>query len=88
MGRLDRTQVIRALINEMFKIAGHSVVYEDLLNRTDEWYLQYTMTPEQNKQWREWGEGFIKHYLRTTKKQAQVEMAMINLNYGLKIIEQ
>jgi len=88
MGRLDRTQIVRAMINEMFKIAGHNVAYEELLQRKDDWYNQYTMTSAQNKQWREWGEKFIKHNLRLTKKQAQIEMAMFNLNYGLKEAKQ
>ena len=88
MGRLDKTQIVRALINEMFKIAGHNVVYEDLLNRKDDWYNQYTMTPEQNREWVEWGKKFIKHHLRMTKEGAEREMAMINLNWGLKEVKQ
>lgn len=88
MARLDKTQIVRALINEMFVIAGHNVVYEDILDRTDDWYAQYTMTRKQNEQWREWGKKFIKKHLRCTDKQAGVEMAMFNLNYGLKEVEQ
>ena len=85
MGRLDRLQISKALINEMFKIAGHDVKYEDIATRKDEWYQEWTMTEEQNKRWVEWGTKFIEHHLNTLPKIAQSEMAMFNLNYGLKI---
>ena len=85
MGRLDRLQIAKALINEMFKIAGHDVKYEDVVGRKDAWYQDWTMTEEQNKQWRDWGTKFIKHNLNVLQRQAESEMAMFNLNYGLKI---
>ena len=85
MGRLDKLQIVKALINEMFKIAGHDVKYEDVVGRKDAWYQDWTMTEEQNKQWREWGTKFIKRNLNVLQRQAESEMAMFNLNYGLKI---
>jgi len=51
MGRLDKQQITKALINEMFKIAGHDVKYEDIVGRKDEWYQEWTMTEKENKQW-------------------------------------
>jgi len=87
MGRLDKLQITKALINEMFKIAGHDVTYEDIVTRKDEWYKEWSMTEEQNKQWREWGAKFIKHYLNVLPQQAESEMAMFDLNYGLTIKE-
>jgi hypothetical protein len=72
----------------MFIIAGHGVTYEDILERKDEWYRQYTMTADQASQWREWGKGFLKKHLRCNTKQAEVEMAMFELNYGLKEVNQ
>jgi hypothetical protein len=87
MGRLDRLQIAKALINEMFKIAGHDAKFEDIATRKDEWYNEWTMTEEQNKQWIEWGTKFIKRNLNVLQRQAESEMAMFNLNYGLKIKE-
>ena len=87
MGRLDRLQITKALINEMFKIAGHDVTFEDIVGRKDAWFQDWTMTEEQNKQWRDWGTKFIKRHLNVLQHQAAHEMAMINLNYGLKIKE-
>jgi len=85
MARLDRLQIGKALINEMFKIAGHDVKYEDIVTRKDEWFKEWSMTEEQNKQWRAWGVKFIKRQLNVLPKQAESEMAMFDLNYGLKI---
>ena len=85
MGILDRLQIAKALINEMFKIAGHDAKFEDIATRKDEWYNEWTMTEEQNKQWIEWGTKFIKRNLNVLQRQAESEMAMFNLNYGLKI---
>ena len=79
----DKNQiVVETMINKMFEIAGHSVTYNDIVDRTDNWYQQWTMTEEQNKEWREWGVKFLKSkkFLRPG-----TEMAMFDLNYGLKI---
>lgn len=79
----DRNQiVVETLIDKMFEIAGHNVGYQDIKERTDNWYQQWTMTQEQNDEWRAWGIKFLKkkRFLRPER-----EMAMFDLNYGLKI---
>lgn len=77
--------ISKELINEMFKIAGYNIGYDDIIKDESEWYLKYTMTEEQNKTWREWGVKLIKKKLRVPLKIAQSEMAMFDLCYGLKI---
>lgn len=37
-------QSVIDLINQMFKIAGHTVTYEDIKDRKDPWFKEYTMT--------------------------------------------
>lgn len=73
------------LINKMFEVAGHSVTFDDIKERTDNWYTQWTMTEEQNKEWREWGIDYLKKKKRWPKYLAEREMAMFDLCYGLKI---
>lgn len=85
MARLDAQQVVKILINKMFEIAGHDIKYEQLLERKDDWYSQYTWTEEQQNEWITWGEEFLYKKYARAKKGAQTEMAMFNLNYGLKI---
>jgi len=77
--------IVETLINKMFEIAGHTVKYEDIKDRKDNWYQQYTMTEDQNKEWKEWGINFLKKQGRILKSRAPKEMAFFDLMYGLKI---
>ena len=43
-------KVLTDLINKMFEIAGHDVKFEDIKDRKDAWYTDWTMTVEQNEQ--------------------------------------
>lgn len=91
MKRLSRQEKIDqcmvTLINEMFKIAGHDVGFEDIKDRKDGWYTQWSMTEEQNQEWVKFGVDLIKKTLKINKKLAEREMQWFNLNYGLKIEE-
>jgi len=42
--------IVETIINKMFEIAGHKVTFEDIKDRKDNWYQQWTMTEEQNKE--------------------------------------
>lgn len=78
--------IVETIINKMFQIAGHQVTFEDIKDRKDNWYQQWTMTEEQNKEWREWGLEYLKKSKYLAKKHyADRQMAMFDLNYGLKI---
>jgi hypothetical protein len=72
------------IINKMFEIAGHNVTFEDIKDRKDDWYNQWTMTEDQYNQWRKWGVKQIKKVTKLTDVYADREMAMIGLNWGLK----
>jgi len=76
---------LKELIDKMFEIAGHDLRFEDVEGRTDNWFQEYTMTEEQNKEWREWGTNHIKKKKRLYSKIASREMAMLDLYCGLKI---
>ena len=53
-------QFVVDIINKMFEIAGHDVTYDDVKDRQDNWYTQWTMTMEQSEEWRKWGVAEIK----------------------------
>ena len=72
------------LINEMFRIAGHEVTYEDIKDRKDDWYVQWTMTVAQNDEWKAWGKKYLAKNLKLNTKYAERQMAMISLMWGLK----
>jgi hypothetical protein len=72
------------LINEMFRIAGHEVTYDDVKGRTDAWYSDWTMTEAQYSEWKKWGKKYLMKNLRRYAKPAEREMDMIGLMWGLK----
>lgn len=87
--RLSRQEKIEKMvvdmINEMFRIAGHEVTYDDIKDRKDDWYHQWTMTTAQNEEWIKWGKKYIQKNLNMYAKQAEKEMTWINLMWGLKL---
>jgi len=79
-----RDLFLQNLINKMFEIAGHQITYDDIKDRKDDWYSQWTMTMEQNEQWKKWGISEIKKQFRYNTLTAEREMGMISLMWGLK----
>jgi len=79
-----RDQAIIDLINEMFKIAGHSVTYEDIKDRKDQWFNEYTMTEEQRDEWKAWGKKYLMKKLGMYAARAEKEMSWMGLMWGLK----
>jgi hypothetical protein len=79
-----REKMVVDMINKMFEIAGHSVTYDDVKDRKDDWYTQWTMTVEQNDEWKDWGQKYLIKELKMNKKYAETQMGMISLMWGLK----
>ena len=80
--------VAKRIIDEMFMIAGHTdITYEDVIDRKDAWYSEWTMTMEQNEQWKQAGIKILQQEYRWPKYRAEKEMDMMSLLYGLKFID-
>lgn len=79
-----KDQSIVDLINKMFEIAGHAVTYDDIKDRKDDWFQQYTMTVEQGDEWKEWGKRYLMKTFRTPAHRAEMEMSWAGLAWGLK----
>jgi hypothetical protein len=77
-------QAVVDLINEMFKIAGHNVTYDDIKDRKDNWFNDWTMTVAQYEEWRMWGKKYLQKKLNLYAKQAEREMSWVGLMWGLK----
>lgn len=82
-----KNKAVVDLINKMFEIAGHPVTYEDIKDRKDDWYSQWTMTEAQYDEWQKWGKKYIMKNLNTYARHAEREMAMVGLMWGLKFQE-
>ena len=72
------------ILNKMFEFAGHKVTYEDIKDRQDAWYNDWTITEEQYDKWKQWGTKQIKKKLKYTDVYAERQMSMIGANWGLK----
>lgn len=79
-----RQQAVIDIINQMFVIAGHEVTYDDIKDRKDDWFTQWTMTTAQSEEWRAWGVDYLRTKLKMNKKLAEKEMTWFNLQWGLK----
>jgi hypothetical protein len=79
-----KEQAVIDIINKMFEIAGHAVTYDDMKDRKDDWFQQWTMTVEQSDEWKEWGKRYLMKALRLPAYRAELEMQWSSLMWGLK----
>jgi hypothetical protein len=79
-----RDNLIIEILNKMFEFAGHKVTFEDIKDRQDAWYNDWTITEDQYDKWKEWGTKQIKKKLKYTDVYADRQMSMIGSNWGLK----
>lgn len=79
-----KEQAVVDIINKMFEIAGHAVTYNDIKDRKDDWFQEYTMTMAQNDEWQEWGKRYLMKSLRLCAHRAEMEMQWSSLAWGLK----
>jgi hypothetical protein len=79
-----REQAVIDLLNQMFVIAGHSVTYDDIKGRKDNWWAEWTMTVAQGDQWKAWGTDYLRKNLKLNKTLAEKEMQWMNVQWGLK----
>jgi len=68
----------------MFEIAGHPVTYEDIKDRKDAWYRDWTMTVEQAEEWKAWGVAYLRKHLKMRKAMAERQMLWTNVQWGLR----
>ena len=59
-------------------------IFNDIKDRKDNWYQQWTMSVEQNDIWEEGGILEIRKRFKYNKQWAEKETGMISLMWGLK----
>ena len=77
-------KAIKDIIDHMFAIAGHDITYNQVKDRKDDWYTQWTMTVDQNEVWKVWGIQYLQKTFRWNKEICKKEMSWIALMWGLK----
>lgn len=79
-----KEQAVVDIINQMFVIAGHEVTFDDIKDRKDNWFMQWTMTIAQGEEWKQWGIAYLRKNLRTNKLIAEKNMMWMCMQWGLK----
>jgi len=72
------------LVNKMFEIAGHQVTYDDVKDRKDDWFNDWTMTMAQREEWMDWGKKLLMKKFYMYARRAENEMQWAGLQWGLK----
>jgi hypothetical protein len=80
-----QSRILKHLINKMFEYANVPQTYDDIKDRKDEWYQEYTMTQEESDAFKDYAIRYLKRELKTGYYKADTEYQWFDLMYGLKI---
>jgi len=78
-------KIVRHLIDKMFEYAQLPQRYDDIKDRKDEWYREYTMTQEQSDSFKDYAIRYLKRELKSSYYKADTEYQWFDLMWGLKI---
>jgi hypothetical protein len=82
MKRDKQREVFIKLIN--MQMEQHGLTYDDIKNDPN-FYLNYSTTPDNERKWKEEGIGLIQKELKLSRKNAEIEMLWVILQWGLTI---
>lgn len=83
--KITRANIVDHLINKELAYVGKTM--EDIKD-DPEWYRNNTMTKEQYEEWKEYSKKLMKKVLKYKKHFIDREFAMLDLMYGLKVLEE
>lgn len=83
--KITRANIVDHLINKELAYVGKTM--EDIKD-DPEWYRNNTMTKEQYEEWKEYSKKLMKKVLKYKKPFIDREFAMLDLMYGLKVLEE
>jgi hypothetical protein len=82
---VDTDKLVKHLINKMFEYAHIPQTYDDVKNRRDEWYKEFTMTQAQSNAFKDYAVRYLKRELKSSYYKADTEYQWFDLMWGLKI---
>ena len=83
--KVTRRNIVDHLINKELAYVGKTM---DDIKDDPEWYRNNTMTKEQYEEWKEYSKKLMKKVLKYKKHFIDREFAMLDLMYGLKVLEE
>ena len=81
----DAQKIVKHLINKMFEYAHVPQTFDDIKDRKDEWYREFTMTQEESNAFKDYAIRYLKRELKTGYYKADTEYQWFDLMYGLRI---
>ena len=81
----DAQKIVKHLFNKMFEYAHIPQTYDDIKDRKDEWYREFTMTQEESNAFKDYAIRYLKRELKTGYYKADTEYQWFDLMYGLRI---
>lgn len=81
----DAQKIVKHLINKMFEYAHIPQTYDDIKDRKDEWYREFTMTQEESNAFKDYAIRYLKRELKTGYYKADTEYQWFDLMWGLRI---
>ena len=85
MNRERDLKILKHLINKMFEYAGVPQTFDDIKDRKDDWFREFTMTEVESELFKNYAITYLKRELKTTYYRANTEYQWFDLSYGLKI---
>jgi hypothetical protein len=83
--RPNSQKIVEHLINKMFEYAHIPQTFNDIKDRKDEWYREFTMTQEESNAFKDYAIRYLKRELKTGYYKADTEYQWFDLMYGLRI---
>jgi hypothetical protein len=80
--------IVEHLINKMFEYAHIPQTYDDIKDRKDEWYQEFTMTTEQSEAFKDYAVRYLRKNLKTGYYKAETEYQWFDIMWGLKISDE
>ena len=81
----DTNKIVRHLINKMFEYAHIPQTYDDIKDRKDDWYKEFTMTQLESDAFKDYAIRYLKRELKSSYYKADTEYQWFDLMWGLKI---
>ena len=81
----DTSKIVKHLINKMFEYAHIPQTYDNIKDRKDEWYREFTMTQEVSNAFKDYAIRYLKRELKTGYYKADTEYQWFDLMWGLRI---
>lgn len=81
---MNNEELAITLLDKQYSLVGLS--FDQVSNMSQDEFLTYKMTLEQQENWMEWAIDFVRKKKRWNKKLAEKEVRLLDFQHGLSLI--